>query len=230
MAVSQSMRRKAYAPKPMDPGQAVTWTVRIDGHYAVPPHYENGDYRGGTGWIDAVEYSRQGIIWSPGSSASTWWVIPDDSPSDAVLIRRAGKRDYRDTEGTFFEVPTVWHEMIRRAENVRSRGIFPVIERTEQSYRSDFRGFRESVPEHTVVWHTDPECPGAAGKQAFTSDRDGHARGYFTPDYRPWDPFEVARVLMGLVTIGCSPTPFCATCILLDDSLKSQHSCAAVTA
>ena len=72
--------RRDYAPKPMDPGQVVVWTHRIRGYWTVPSRYdpEANTCTPAQGWIPAVDTERIGTIWSDGSSASTWWVLPDD--------------------------------------------------------------------------------------------------------------------------------------------------------
>ena len=87
--------RREYRPKPMDPGQRVSWertlpAVRgedrgIYGRYDVPARVE----------------TITGEIWSGGPSANTWWVVPDGIRA-AVMIRRAGKRDIHD-DGALYE-------------------------------------------------------------------------------------------------------------------------------
>lgn len=222
--------RREYNPKPMDPGQVVVWTVRIDAHWTVPPRYDGGTYTQGIGWVEAVEYERIGTIWSEGASPSTWWVLPDDDQFNPVIVRRAGKKHrFQYAEGELFQSTegNGWRDAVRRAENVRARGIYPVIEHTEPG-RYDYCSRRNAPDTHTVVWHADPECPDAAGKARY--DGEGHARNYHGPDYSAWTPGDVARALMGLIQVGSSPTPFCARCIMLDPSLASAHSCASVTA
>lgn len=214
--------RREYKPKTMDPGQVIVWTARTSGYYA------GGVWTPDAAWMPAVDTERIGTIWSEGSAPSTWWVLPDDDQFNPVIVRRAGKKqrgDYR--EGELFESAegNGWRDAVRRAENVRARGIYPVIEYTEAgSYDYTSRCTRPGT--HTVVWHADPGCPDAEGKERFTGDS---ARNYRGPDYAVWTPGDVARALTGLIQVGGSPTPFCARCIMLDASLRSQHSCASVT-
>jgi len=221
--------RREYNPKPMDPGQVTVWTVKRDGHWTIPARWDGTAYTPGAGeWIPEARTERIGTIWSEGSAPSTWWVLPDDDMLNPVIVRRAAKKHQGEyTEGELFQSTEGdgWRNAVRRAENVRSRGIFPVIEYTERG-QYDYTTRQTRPGTHTVVWHTDQDCPDAAGKERFTGDS---ARNYRSPDYAVWTPADVARALMGLVQIGCSPTPFCARCIMRDTSLASQHSCASVT-
>jgi len=196
----------------MDPGQRVTWHVRIDGHHAVPPRIVDGVFRGGTGWVEAVECTRTGTVWSVATSATSWWVVPDDEPANAVVIRQAGK-SYRHgwPEGTLYQSRECegWRDGIRRAENVRRRGVFPVVE-------SEYASRSWSGPGTTwqnVVWHTDPGCPRAAGKARY--DGTGCAHGTTGPDYATWTAASIADVMVGRMQLS-SPGPFCATCIMLE--------------
>src|SRR5437867_2615259 len=83
--------RREYRPRPMDPGQRVTWTVTIPGRWERPGHMEGDTYIGPSGkWIEAVTYTREGVIWSVATSASSWWVTPVDDPVSPVVVRRQG--------------------------------------------------------------------------------------------------------------------------------------------
>jgi hypothetical protein len=197
----------------MDPGQRVTWHVRIDGHYAVRPHFEDGEYRGGTGWVEAVEYVREGTIWSVATSASAWWVIPDDAPSAPVIVRRAGKSRHQYREGQLFQSGECagWREGIRRAENVRRRGVFAVVDREDVSRSWSGPG----TAWKTLTWHSDPDCPAAAGKPR--DDGTGCAHGRSGPGYGDWTVHRVVDVLIGRAQLS-SPPPFCARCVMLEDA------------
>ena len=221
--------RREYKPKPMDPGQRVTWTHKTDGYWTVKPTYDGGVFTEGSGWVETVTSQRSGEIWSEGSSPNTWWVLPDDDQLNPVIVRRAGKKHRMEYgEGVLFQSNegSGWRNAVRRAENVRARGIYPVVESTEAG-RYDYTYRKPRRGTHTVVWHADPECPDAAGKARY--DGEGYARNYHH-DSGVWTAYDVACVLMGLEQIGCSPTPFCARCVMLDTSLASQHSCASVSA
>lgn len=222
VAMWKAPPRREYKPKPMDAGQRVTWTARTEGYYV-------GGYSPTAVYVPQVDVQRAGVIWSDGSAPHTWWVLPDDDPLNPVIVRRAGaKQRMQYRAGELFQSGegNGWREAVRRAENVRARGIFPVIEHTEPG-RYDYISRRNLADTHTVVWHADRACPAAEGKELFGGDQ---ARNYRGPDYAVWTAADVARALMGLVRVGSSPTPFCARCIMLDRSLASPHSCASVTA
>lgn len=207
--------RREYNPKPMDPGQRVTWHVRIDGHYANPPRFEDGEYRGGTGWADAIEFTRAGTVWSVATSASAWWVVPDDEPGNPVVIRRAGK-SYRHhwPEGTLYQSRELehWQDAMRRAENVRHRGVFAVIERTDPG-RYDYASRRNGPDTHTLRWHAGQDCPDAAGMRRW--DGKGYAHNSHGPDSEQWSAHSIASVLIGVTEYGGS-LPVCGRCVLLE--------------
>jgi hypothetical protein len=96
-----------------------------------------------------------------------------------VVVRRAGKSQHRFAEGQFFESGECsnWRDGIRRAENVRRRGVFPVVdsELTSRSWSGP------STTWKNVIWHADPDCPLAAGKDRY--DGTGYAHGTTGPDY-----------------------------------------------
>jgi len=215
--------RRQYTPKPMDPGQRVTWHVRIDGHHAVPPRMVGGQYRGGTGWVDATEFTRTGTIWSVATSATSWWAVPDDEPGNAVIVRRAGK-SYRHhwPEGTLYQTREHenWRDAVRRAENVRRHGVFAVIERTDPG-RYDY-GYRRNVPDtHTLRWHTGQNCPDAAGMPRW--DGRGHVHNSSGPGYEPWSALLFADVLIGRIEYGGS-LPVCARCVLFETAGTSAQA------
>lgn len=213
--------RRDYNPKPMDPGQVIVWTYRIEGHWTVRPSRDadTGAFTEGEGWIPSVKTERIGIIWSEGSSPSTWWVLPDDDMLNPVLVRRAGKRaDYGFKEGDLFQSREGegWREAIRRAENVRKRGIYAVVQETYTVPLS--YGSRET--HQPLMWHADPGCPDAAGKER-DDGKDGH-EGYRIDRYAPtdagggiWDVNSVTDVLTGRVHLS-SPPPFCSRCVMLE--------------
>ena len=154
-------------------------------------------------------------MWSVATSASAWWVVPDDEPGNAVVIRRAGK-SYRHhwPEGTLYQSREHegWREAIRRAENVRRRGVFAVIDRTDPG-RYDYATRRNTADTHTVIWHTDAECPDAAAKQRW--DGQGYVRNSHGPDGARWSAHAIASVLAGVTEYGTS-LPVCARCVLAE--------------
>jgi hypothetical protein len=207
--------RREYNPKAMDAGQRVTWHVRIDGHYANPPRFEGGEYRGGTGWVDAVTYTREGTVWSVATSASAWWVVPDDEPGNPVVVRRAGK-SYRHgwPEGALYQSREHehWRDAMRRAENVRRLGVFAVIERTDPG-RYDYASRRHGSDTHTLCWHADQDCPDAASKQRW--DGQGYAHNSHGPDGARWSAHSIASVLIGVTEYGGN-LPVCSRCVLAE--------------
>lgn len=212
--------RREFRPKAMDIGQPITWTRTL------------GGWKPGEGWQSRRDVTRAGTIWSEGPYPRSWWVIPDDGRTPtAVLVRTAGRRDRMHGEGTLFQDRSGdrWRSRVRRAELIRRRGIFPVVERTTPgAYDYARRGVGPS--EHMVVWHSDPDCPDAAEKLAYREDEGITARGYVNfGTYKPWTAYDVARLIMGLDQIGSSPTPFCARCVAGDPSVAGQGTCAAVT-
>jgi hypothetical protein len=206
--------RRAYQPKLMDPGQVVVWRVRVDGHYAVPPHFEDGEYRGGTGWVEASEYERIGTVWSQATSASSWWVVPEDEDPDPVVVRRAGKSyKHHFPEGMLYQSGECagWRDAIRRAEHVRRHGLYAVVTQTEKgSY--DHWSRRQRPDTRFVSWHSDPECPSAARYERW--DGEGFAYHSTGPDGETWTPATAADVLVGRVQYASDP-PFCGQCVML---------------
>jgi hypothetical protein len=203
---------RAYKPKAMDPGQRVEW-VKV-----TPAHWEGRDWNDPAvspgQWVEEVRETRTGVIWSTADMPSAWYVQPDDSPACPVYVKRAGKRDWHHKEGELHEMPAVAEAArvgVLRAEIVRQRGIFPVID----SQRSIGR---ETNYIH-VVWHSDPACPRAAGKEPFdpASRPEGVVTGY-RPDGRGlrnlgqerWTPLDVADVL---TSGGQPPGALCPECI-----------------
>jgi hypothetical protein len=161
-------------------------------------------------------------------TASAWWVQPDDDPARPVYVKRAGKswRDRSYGEGVLYEVPGV-AEAARanaiRAEAVRARGVFPVIDSQSASYD----GYRSAATSRIfVVWHSDPQCPRAAGKDRYDpGDRpQGIVHGYQTQGRairtlgQPrWTVLDVADALVsGEQAPGC----LCPDCIV---NLDTDH-------
>jgi hypothetical protein len=210
--------RREYNPKPMDPGQRITWTVTIPGRHEHPGYMDGDTYHGPAGkWIEAVTCTREGVIWSVATSASSWWVTPDDDPAGPVVVRRAGKSQHQYREGQLFQSGECagWRDGIRRAENVRRRGIFAVVdsEYTTRSWSGPGTVWK------TLTWHCDPDCPAAAGKPR--DDGDGCAHGRSGPGYGDWDVHSVADVLIGRVHLA-SPPPFCGACIMLEPAAARE--------
>jgi hypothetical protein len=187
----------------MDPGQPVTWTVNVEGRWTEPARFDGDVYRGPSGqYIKPYSYTRTGTVWSMATSASCWWVVPDDDLRNPVIVRRHGKKFSLDHhEGDLHQTREHegWHEAIRRAENVRRRGVYAVVD-------SEYTSRSWSGPGTTwknVAWHTDQDCPAADGKP-----RD---------DSTEWDVHAIVDVLTGRVNRQV-PSSFCQHCIMLEDA------------
>lgn len=193
--------RREYAPKPMDAGQPVTWTVKVDGRWTIPAHMDGDVYHGPSGeYIKPYSYTRTGTVWSVATSASCWWVVPDDDPRNPVIVRRHGKKFSLDCrEGELYQTREHdgWRDSIRRAENVRRHSVFAVVNREYESRSWMGRG----TPWKDIAWHADPQCPAAEGKP-----RD---------DSSEWDVPAIVDVLTGRVNHQV-PSSFCKHCIMLE--------------
>jgi hypothetical protein len=122
--------RRAYVPRPTDPGQRVSWT-RTVGY--------------------ATNQTRTGTIWSAGALPSSVWVQPDDSPSgDMALVMLRSMTEHA-------SYPATWqHDTIRRCEHLRqSKGMFAEY-RTELARSWGYGPAREE--EHVVAFHCDRDC------------------------------------------------------------------------
>lgn len=218
--------RRDYNPKPMDPGQPVTWTVKVDGRWTIPAHMDGDVYHGPSGeYIKPYSYTRTGTVWSVATSATCWWVVPDDDPRHPVIVRRHGKKFSLDhNEGELYQTREHqnWRQAIRAAETVRAHGMFPVIERTYQRQsgmeyvslgRDHGRHQAKYEDDITVEWHSDPGCELTAGKERFTGE---YAHGMNGPGYATWTPGLAAQVLAGTIEWG-GQLPFCKRCIMLED-------------
>lgn len=200
--------RREYSPKPMDAGQRVTWQLVIPGHYAVPPHYdeEADTYIEGIGWTEPVTHERSGVIWSAGPAPRTWWAVPDDEPLTPVVIRWSGrKRAGEPAPGDLFESSECqdWRTVIRRAENVRKRGVYAVVlPEPPRTGSAPYEAYS------SVQWHCDPDCPLAAGRER--ADRPGG-----------WTLHRIVDVLVGRERFNGEP-PFCRHCIMLDPDAEPQ--------
>jgi len=187
---------RAYKPAKMSPGQEIKFRD-LSGEWTA------------------------GDIWSDGPYPSTWWVVSD---GETVLVSGRKVPAWKYPAGTLYRVADNWRDRIRRAENVRRRGVYPVVQET----RKDPGYRREITWRRYVIWHADTECPDAQGKERF--DGSGESDGYWhTFRGNPWDAGTIARLIMGLETTGRSPTPFCARCIALDEGMRSQHGPGAVS-
>jgi hypothetical protein len=201
----------------MDPGEVIVWTVRIGAHWTVPPRFdaETGQFSEGIGWVETVEYERIGTIWSVATSASSWWVVPEDDDPEPVVVRRAGKSHRGEyAEGQLFQSGECrnWRDGIRRAENVRKHGVYAVVD-SEIVSRSWSAWSGDSHTRKTLKWHADQECPGAAGKPRW----DGHE--YATES--DWDTWRIADVMIGRVQLA-SLGPFCPRCVMLEPAADAE--------
>lgn len=187
--------RRKYQPKLMDPGQVIVWTVTTPGQ---------------------DRHERIGTIWSEATSPSSWWVVPDDDERNPVVVRRHGKKfSSEHREGELYESREFsgWRENIRRAENVRRRGLYAVVVQTQAgSYEHWSR--RQRPDTHFVSWHADPDCPSAARYERW--DGEGHAYHASGPDGERWNPLTAADVLVGRVPWASDP-PFCGRCVMFTE-------------
>jgi hypothetical protein len=200
MNTSTSTRRREYQPKPLDPGQPVSWTRATPGHWT-------GEQWGDGEWVPGATTERTGVIWSAGPHPRGLWVTPDDAPDYPVQVTMPTPK--RAEQGA---VPgeTMTAEAARlatqRAENVRQRGVYSVVQDTRP-----VRGSWPARTENVYRWHADPDCPDAAGKdRAAGSDPFGRysARG-------------VLAMLTGETTEGNSPSWLCRRCVWLDP--QAEH-------
>jgi hypothetical protein len=89
-------------------------------------------------------------------------------------------------------------DAVRRADNVRTRGVYAVVDFESRSALND------EVMQKWHKWHADPQCPDADGKE-----RDSNP-------YPAYDVWSVVDILIGRAH-PASPPPFCARCIYLTD-------------
>jgi hypothetical protein len=220
-----------YSPKPMDAGQRVEWVKVTEGHRENPAYLtDDGTYVPPSGpWIEETRETRTGVIWSVADTASAWWVQPDDDPAHPVYVKRAGKswRDRAHGEGALYEMPGV-AEAARanaiRAETIRTRGTFPVIDSQSADHGG---GYRSRGTNHIfLVWHSDPRCPRAAGKDQY--DPGDHPQGIvygYQPEGRAirslgqacWTVLDIANTL---VSGEQAPSCLCPDCIV---NLDTDH-------
>jgi hypothetical protein len=211
-----------YKPKPMDPGQRAEWVTVTEAHHENPGYLpDDGTYVPPSGaWVPETRQARTGVIWSVADTASAWWVQPDEDPGHPVYVKRAGKRDgshYQ--EGELYEVPGT-AEAARtnamRAEAIRKRGIFPVIDSQSASHG----GYHPAGTNRIyLAWHSDPQCPRTAGKDRYDPDSrpQGIVYGY-QPEGRAVRPlgqlrWTVLDVADALVSGEQPPSCLCAQCI-----------------
>ena len=227
-----------YKPKPMDPGQRVQWVRVIKGHWEGRTYIEATDttpprFEGGT-WMEETRETRTGVIWSVADTASAWWVQPDDDPAHPVYVKRAGKREhYEHGERSLYEVPGAAEAAranVLRAEAIRTRGIFPVIDSQSACYGTRYSPGTSYI---FLIWHSDPHCPRAVGKDGY--DPGDHPSG-IVYGYRPegravrslgqacWTAWDVADAL---VSPEQAPSCLCPDCIVnLDISRPAKPAVA----
>jgi hypothetical protein len=220
---------KSYQPKPMDPGPQVEWDK------VTPAHWDGRDWADPSAspgnWVEEVRETRTGVIWSVADTASAWWIQPDDDPAHPVYVRRAGKRDRYNgrSEGSLYEEPgrsEAARANVLRGEEVRKRGIFPVID----SQRSEY-GARSRRTSHIYIsWHSDVDCPRAAGKGSYDpNDRpQGVVIGYLPSTWgirglgqKRWTALDVAYVLNSDVQPPGELCPECITGLDVDGLAES---------
>lgn len=197
--------RREYSAKPNDPGQRVTWSREISGHWT-------GHAWGDGSWVAGHTLTRTGIIWSDGPFPRSSWVQPDDAPAgDMALIRYSTPRQAR-WHGSITEThsfPPSWqHDAIRRAESVRRHGsVYAVVDEVRAVHAG--RWLPQGAGE-VLGWHADPQCPEAAGKER--KHFAGHA---------PYGLHAVIDILTGR-TEQRSSVPFCRRCIYLDQPAPAE--------
>jgi hypothetical protein len=230
-----------YKPKPMDPGQRVQWTRVIEGHWEGRTYIEATDtspprFEGGT-WVEETRETRTGVIWSVADTASAWWIQPDDDPARPVYVRRAGKRErYEHDEGALYEAPGVAEAArasLLRAEAIRKRGIFPVIDSQSASYGTRYSPRTSHI---FLAWHSDPQCPRAAGKDRYDPDDGPQGTVYgYQPEGRAvrslgqarWTALDVAQTL---ISGEQAPSCLCPDCIVnLDISRPAEPAAATMS-
>jgi hypothetical protein len=144
-------------------------------------------------------------------------VQPDDDPMRPVLIKRHGRKfSFEHGEGELYEVrgyTDAARANVLRAEMVRARGIFPVVDHVTGD-----AGWGGGTRYVYLKWHSDRGCPCAAGKDAYDpADRpqgvicgyEAEGRGVRYPGAR-WSVLDVADAL---TRAGQAPGELCAECI-----------------
>jgi len=189
--------RRDYRPKPLDPGQTITWTKEIPGRWTGPTWGQ------GT-WIPGKVVTRTGTIWADGPLPSSVWVQADDV-NETVAVKmptpKMVQRGHVPAEMPSYG-PTWQRDALRRANHVAALGaVFAVVNEVRESYR---HGYRRGT-EETMLWHCDRECPDAAGKEP-------------RPDHLGYG-YTVKTVIDGLIgrTQPQSDGAWCRRCIWLDD-------------
>ena len=145
---------------------------------------------------DADGVTRTGVIWDRADRPNTWWAQPGEDPAHPVYLSRYGK------DGPLHEVPGVADKAranIVRGNLVRQRGIYAVIHRTG---------------DHAAAcWHTDPDCPRAAGLERY--DPRVHGRiAHSTAEYgNTWTALDIARELTADFQHKPKNLPVCPDCV-----------------
>jgi hypothetical protein len=189
--------RRQYNPKPLDPGQPITWTKEIPGRWT-------GATWGQGTWIPSETVNRIGVIWSDGPLPSSVWVQPDDV-NETVAVKLPTLKMVQRGRGPA-EMPSYgpdWQQAApRRANHVAASGtVYAVVNETRESYRHGYRRGTEEI----MLWHCDPECPDAASKER-RPDRLGYG-------------YTIKTVIDGLIgrTHPHSDGAWCRRCIWLDE-------------
>lgn len=206
---------KPREPRPADPGQRITWVRETPGRWEGRTYSDSWEVTEPGTWIPPVSETRQGTVWSVATTATEWWVLPDDDPQRPVLVRRSGKRSgFTRREGDLYEVAGYADRAranVLRAEEIRRRGIYPVLDYVSEGYWNH-RDRRREDGRAYVKWHSDPDCPLAEGKERYDRQRHGYAAGYYCgewPGRCGWTPIDVAISL----TRGKDDGSLCTACI-----------------
>jgi hypothetical protein len=179
-------------------GQRIEWVTVTEAHWDGR-HYDLATgtlIREGT-WVPETRDTRTGTIWSVADTPSAWWVQPDDDPAHPVYVKRAGKRDRGHGEGALYEIPGAGEAAranVLRGELIRKRGIFPVTDTVINEHTAGYYGNGSSKRVH-VMWHSDPACPRAQGKERYDPASPAIAYGFRSHHDTAWTPLDAAQAL-----------------------------------
>jgi hypothetical protein len=145
---------------------------------------------------DAGGVTRTGVIWDRADRPNSFWAQPEEDPAHPVYLSRYGK------DGPLHEVPGAAGKAranIVRGNLVRQRGIYAVIHRT---------GYREAA-----CWHTDPDCPRAAGLERYDPRVHGRIADSTAEYGNTWTALDIARELTADFQRKPKNLPVCPDCV-----------------
>jgi hypothetical protein len=145
---------------------------------------------------DADGVTRTGVIWDRADRPNSFWAQPGEDPAHPVYLSRYGK------DGPFHEVPGVADKAranIVSGNLVRQRGIYAVIHRTG---------------DHAAAcWHTDPDCPRAAGLERYDPRIHGRIPDSTAEYGNTWTALDIARELTADFQRKPKNLPVCPDCV-----------------